>query len=222
MFYTCSSGIFKELAPLYKYCAKRIGEKAQVDFEHNPSFVRFLKNPCADYVHVTDIDILPLPHDRTHKSYYSQYEVNGACYIRGATEAYARKWDGPDSRICGGHVGFFPEYYERTVELRKHYLNPRNIEDYREFDEIMLYRILNKSGYPIPAKAYCFANGDAWDWEFRDLHLGDFRTLKYLKWKPDVKKVRELIEDETFKSLSQDVSPAWKELLDKVREYATT
>ena len=221
MFYTCADGIHKELAPIYKYCAKRIGEKAVVDFEKNPSSIRFLKNPIADYVHVTDIDILLLPHERTHRKYYSQYVVNGASYIRGATEAYFRKWEGKDSRICGGQVGFFPEYYARTVEFRDYYLNPRHIENYREFDEVMLYRILHQSGYPIPDSAYCFPNNEPWDWEYRDLHIGDFRTLKYLKWKPDKKKVRDLMEDETFKSLCQNLSPAWIELIDKIKESSS-
>lgn len=221
IFYTCVSQHYRELIPLYKFCVKRAYPEAEVIVHkeaYYPSCKRFLKHIEGDYVHVTDADIFILPHDKTHQEYYSQFEVDGACYLRGATEGGGKVWEDDMARIAGGHVGFFPEYYSRTDSLRAEYLQGA-IEDYREFDEVMLARILKKAGYVIPSKPYTFPNGKPWNWEYRDLHLHDFASMKFLKWKPDREKVKDLIIDDEFRTLAADLSPYWRNLIHRIQEY---
>jgi hypothetical protein len=222
VFYTCVSGNYRELAVLYEFCVKRVYPDAKVIISKepsNPSCKRFLNRVDGDYIHVTDIDILILPHEKTHQEYYSQFRSKGACYLRGATEAAGKEWSGDQARIAGGHVGFFPEYYERTEIARSEYLKGK-IEDYREFDEVMLARILRRSGYQIPEIAYTFPNGTKWDWDYRDLHLHDFATQKFLKWKPNREKVADLITDHDFREIVSGLSPYWRNLIHRVQEYA--
>lgn len=222
VFYTCVSNQYRELIPLYKFCVKRVYPDADVIVDKEPKYPackRFLKEVKGDYIHVTDADIFILPHDKTHQEYYTQFEIHGACYLRGATDAAGKEWHGDMARIAGGHVGFTPEYYRRTETARAKYLLS-GIEDYREFDEVMLCRILRDSEYPIPEHAYTFDNGTKWDWEYRDLHLNDFATMKYLKWKPDREKIKELFSDPDFRSMCNDLSPVWSNLIDTVQEYA--
>jgi len=222
VFYTCVSKHYRELIPLYKFCVQRVYPEAEVIINKEPFYPacqRFLKHIKGEYVHVTDADILILPHEKTHKEYYSQFEVHGCCYLRGATEAGGETWTGDRARIAGGHVGFMPEYYDRTEIIRNEYRSGA-IEDYREFDEVMLARILRESGYPIPDRAYTFPNGAKWDWEYRDLHIHDFATMKFLKWKPDRDKIKALFSDLKFRSLTVDLSPYWRDLIHKIQTYA--
>lgn len=221
IFYTCVSKHYRELIPLYKFCVKRVYPEAEVIIDkeaYHPSCKRFLKEVKGEYVHITDADILILPHDKTHQEYYSQFETHGACYLRGATDAGGKEWHGDMARIAGGHIGVFPEYYTRTADARAEYMGGA-IEDYREFDEVMLARILKKSGYVIPEKPYTFPNGRSWDWEYRDLHLHDFASMKFMKWKPDREKVKGLIVDDDFRALTADLSPYWRNLIHTAQEY---
>ncbi len=224
VFFTCVSREYKSLSLLYEYCIKRVYPKATVIVENirfNPACHRFLMCPGKDYVHITDADILILPHKLTHEEYYSQFCVDGACYLRGATEASGKEWKEDNERICGGHVGFYPEWYDRTAKYRLDYLTGA-IEDYREFDEVMLARIMKKAGYPIPEKAYTFPDGSRWDWEYRDLHLGDFQSTKFMKWKPDKEKLRELFAEPEFKRLAEDVDSFFRTMIKVATEYANS
>lgn len=222
VFFTCVSKNYRELIPIYTYCVKRVYPEAEVVINKEPfkpSCQRFLKKIDSDYVHVTDADIFILPHEKTHKEYYSQFAVKGASYLRGATEGSGKEWIGDLSRIAGGHVGFFPEYYERTEKLRSEY-GQLTIEDYREFDEVMLCRILRRAGYQIPEIPYTFPNGEKWDTRYRDLHLHDFATTKFLKWKPPIEEVKSLVFDPEFRALAVNLSSYWRSLIHKVQEYA--
>lgn len=221
IFYTCVSGIYRELIPLYTFCINRVYPEAEVIVDKEPlqpACKRFLKHIKGEYVHVTDADILILPHEKTHQEYYSGFECNGACYLRGATEAGGKNWTGDFARIAGGHVGFMPEYYDRTKNIRSEYRSGK-FKEYREFDEVMLADILRRSGYPIPDRAYTFPNGAKWDWEYRDLHIHDFASMKFLKWKPARDKVKALITDIGFRRLTVDLSPYWRNLIHKIQEY---
>lgn len=222
-FFTCASGKHEDLIPLYKFCAKKAYPEAEVEVRitDNPSFDRLLINPIGEYVHVTDIDIFILPHERSHEDYYSQYLINGASYLRGCLVCRGREWNGDETRISCGHIGFKPSYYEKTVVSRKYYSDPENREFYREFDEVMMYRILNGQGCTIPEKPYCFANGDPWNKEYRDLHLNDFYSVERPAfWAPDKKKIRNLLEDKEFKAMSKDINKKWQRLLENVSRYA--
>jgi len=219
MFFTCVEGLHKQLAPLYKYCVKRIypDEHVEVMEIKNAACQRFLMSRNEPFVHITDADILLLPHEQTHTEYYSKYMVKGASYLRGCTVGGGKKWEGKDARICGGHVLFTPEFYKSTVEGRFKYGG--NIDGFREFDEIMLARILSESGYPIPKDPYTFHDGTPWDKEYRDLHLQDFISLKYLKWLPSKTAIRELLEEDMFRDLIKDLDSYWRTCFNIVKEY---
>lgn len=220
-FFTCVSKHYRDLIPLYTFCVNRVYPKADVVIfkEPNyPSIQRFMKEVDGDYIHITDADILILPHDKTHQEYYTQYMVNGASYLRGATVSGNKTWTGDKSRICGGHISVTPEYYLRTREIRSKYLS-RGFESYREFDEVLLSKILEESGYPIPDEPYTFPDGTPWDWEYRDLHLQDFASNKYLKWLPDKGKIRDLVSDPEFRAITADIDSYWRTLIHNVQEY---
>lgn len=220
-FFTCVSKEYVELTKLYIYCVKRAYPDEEVIVSKEPrntSCQRFLKEVEGEYVHITDADIFILPHEKTHQEYYSQFAFQGASYLRGATEGGGKSWKGDYARIAGGHLGFTPEFYEATREVRADF-SKGPFEAYREFDEVMLCRILRASGYPIPEKPYRFFNGAQWDWEYRDLHLNDFLAFKYLKWQPHRGKVKELITEPEFISLSKELSSYWRMLIHKIGEY---
>jgi hypothetical protein len=193
-------------------------EKVVIVTTKNPSSQRFLIEQCAEYVHVTDADILILPHKLTHYEYYSQYKVRGASYLRGCTEGGGVTWTGDSARICGGHVQFYPEYYEDTKKKREYFM--KNLGSYREFDEVMLSQILKDSDYPIPEKPYTFNDGTEWNKEYRDLHLQDFASFKFEKWKPDKAAIRDLFEDAHFNYLVSQLDSFWRMIFKKVNLYA--
>jgi len=220
-FYTCVSGHYKDLIPLYTFCIKRVYPNAEVLIDKepkDPSKKRFLKDVKGGYVHITDADILILPHEKTHEQYYSKFMVNGASYLRGATESGKESWYGDRERICGGHMGVTEEYYRRTKDSRAKYLTS-GIGSYREADEVLLATILKENGYPIPEKPYTFPDGTEWNWEYRDLHLNDFASNKFLKWKPDIVKCRELVSDPEFWAMTVDLDSVWRNLIHNVQEY---
>lgn len=221
LFFACVNGKYKELAPIYEYCVKRVypNEDVEVREVPNAQLQRFLLNPGDEYIHITDIDILVLPHEKTHFEYYSQYETQGACYLRGAVVGSGRKWEGEDARICGGHVGFFPEYYEKTEKIRTSLIG--SSQGGREFDEVILCRMMRDSGYKIPEKPYTFPNGEPWDKEYRDLHLGDFLSHKWKKWSPDKEKIRQLFGEAEFQRLREELGQYWKFVFSLVDEYLT-
>ena len=178
LFFTCVNKEYKQLSSIYKYCVKRVYPDANVcvtQINNNASCSRFLVNPKSRYVHITDADILILPHEKTHEEYYSQFAVNGACYVRGCTEGGGKKWLDDSARIADGHVGFYEEFYTRTKWLRKYY--ERHIENYREFDEVMLARILKLADYPIPEEPYTFH---------------DILRMMHIRVKSDLKKLKRM------------------------------
>jgi len=223
MFFACASGDYKELIPLYKYCVNRVYPKQEVvtfDVE-NPALKRFLVNPTkssGEYIHVTDVDILILPQEKTHEEYYTGHAHMGACYLGGVKKSKNGIWEGIRRRVAGGEVGFLPEYYQRTKILRQRFLD-EPVPPIREIDEIVLCRIMKHAGYPIP-DVYTFPDGEPWDTNYRDLHLGDFRGKKYRKWKPDKNKVRDLVNEPEFCSIYKTLSLKWRELIERVVLYS--
>jgi hypothetical protein len=223
MFFACASGDYVELKPLYKFCVNRVYPEQEVVVLNidNPSVKRFLIHPTyipVDYVHVTDIDILILPQEKTHQEYYTSHAHMGACYLGGVKKSKTGIWDGTKRRVAGGEVGFLPEYYQRTSVLRHRFLS-EPISPIRENDEIVLCRILKHAGYPIP-DVYKFPDGEPWDINYRDLHLGDFRGKQYMKWNPDKNKIRDLVSEPEFISIYKTLSTKWQELIERVVLYS--
>ncbi len=181
--------------------------------------MRFLaeqKNDC----HVTDIDILILPKKVSHTEYYKQYLHNGASYVRGALYAKDRDWVAEHARIAGGHVYLTKEYYDKTRDLRSGYLNNEFEEKFREFDEVLLQNLLSSYGCIIPKKPYHFPCGTEWDKDYRDLHLGDFRSQAYLKWMPNKMQVLELFNETEFILAAKNAAKPFKELIKSAYKYA--
>jgi hypothetical protein len=220
-FYTCVSGEYVCLSRLYRFCIERVYENVEVIIDKEPRYPgckRFLKEIEGEYIHITDADIFILPHEKTHQEYYSGHQVNGASYLRGATESGKKTWDGDLARIAGGHIGVTPEFYLKTAAARAEYREGR-FESYREFDEVMLARILRASGYPIPEVPYTFPDKTNWDWEYRDLHLNDFASMKFMKWQPNREKVKDLISSRDFILLSKELSSYWRTLIHNIHNY---
>lgn len=220
LFYTCADRKYFELRHVYEYCARRAypGAGVRIDMTENPSVDRFLIDPGSDRVHITDIDILILPNEKKLETYYDEHMLNGASYTRGVIYGADKTWERELSRVTGGHFSVTREYYKRTSDSRKEV----KTEFYREFDEVVLNRILASSGYVIPNDSYHFPDGHKWDTTYRELHLGDFRSEKYLKWQPDKKKMAELFKDRHFVTLVRALSKDWKDLFNKALEYTKT
>jgi len=218
-FFACADGVYTDLIPIYKYCVKRVYPRAEVrvDKINHPACSRFLFNPKFDYVHITDIDTLVLPHEKSHLEYYSEHVCKGACYLRGFKGKHG-KWTGDKTRICGGQFGAFPEFYEKTKWIRG-YFRINHFQNYRQWDEVMLYHILKDGDYPIPEETYTFPDGENWDKEYRDLHIGDFIKGIHTRWNPDKEKLKTLFEEKEFKKLVYNLTPKWYSVMESIKNY---
>ena len=49
---------------------------------------------------------------------------------------------------------------------------------YRDYGEVMLYRICKVSGLSTPGHKDCYANGEKADPHYRQIHVGDFKFKK--------------------------------------------
>ena len=120
-------------------------------------------------------------------------KIKSPCAVlRGAIKKPSRPkitaiWDWDFTRIAGGHIMLKnPEWFEKTAAARILYrsilLSGTHDEfdnhpscSYREYDEVMFYRICKKSGIEMPTEKNCFLNGKYFNAKYRDIHLGDFK-----------------------------------------------
>jgi len=121
-------------------------------------------------------------------------------------------WVGNMRRLCGGFVLVTPEWWSRTVKARVKYhtmIHEHSWGGYREADEVMLCRICEESGLPLPGYQK-FAE------IHRNLHVGDFREDMNHRWTNDIKmmrllpapsidKAKTLLEDEGFQDVLSEV-----------------
>lgn len=196
----------------------------------------------------TDVDTMIMRPKVDHISYYK--EVMDDCHIpyAGARGPYSKPhrkeapdgWNGYFTRIASGSIMFrLPEFLLRTRAMRKHYRTAlmKQIPDpydhalpgtYREYDEVMLYRIMKGSALRTPHYKNKFPNNKSASTLYRGVHLGDFKFRRRFR----ERKMRSLIHDELVEKWRQlEKDPEWselhveghaKELLTRCRKYMLT
>ena len=144
------------------------------------------------YVYVTDVDFLMFPHKPTMERYYQKRMAESrGCFqtFRGTIRRPFRPriglWENKFTRLAGGTVMLKHDWFKKTKAARNYYrhiLKHGDHDDmdkipscsYREYDEVMLFRICLKSGLQTPTKRRVLVGGSRYNIEYRDIHLGDF------------------------------------------------
>jgi len=102
---------------------------------------------------------------------------------------------------------------------------------YREYDEVMLYRIMRLSKLRTPAKRYHFENGQQFDMLYRDIHVGDFKfyqrrhnetKMRKFLHNDNIEKFLQLEKDSNWQTICERVSlfdPNIKKILSKLRKH---
>ena len=182
-----------------------------------------------DYIIIKDIDFIILPHEPSHYKYFVRrmkkidtcmFGVRGPYQFPRRPQINRRGWKYEYTRVAGGTVVLKnPEWFDKTekaVDAYRHWLKNSKHDDidhhiagsYREYDEVMLYRICKKSHVKVPTKKSKGVDGKGVSKIYRDIHLGDFN-----KKKRNFKKIRRVITKECVKKymlLEQD--PVWQEV----------
>ena len=200
-----------------------------------------------DYVYITDIDFLLFRHSPTLGEYFAHIiKKTGQPYasFRGPLgKPYrpyinATGWKGNFTRIADGTLMLkTPEWFNMTNKARSLYAKlVRNSKhdtfdkiipaSYREYNEVMLYRICKLSKIKTPTKRRKFLDGSAYNDNYRDIHLGDmkFNYTKRLKRKltnENEKNFKALEKDTTWIALSEICSQCSvvKKSLHYLRKY---
>jgi len=180
-----------------------------------------------EYVYITDIDFLFFRHEPTLGQYFAKRIKRCKqpyAAFRGAINVPRRKdvnkigWKGSFTRIADGTLMLkTPEWYERTDKFRiQYYKRLKKSEhdkfdsiipaSYREYNEVMLYRICRLAGLETPSKKRHFIDGHKYDITFRDIHLGDMKynyhkriKKNITKW--NIKNFKLLEKNKTWKAL---------------------
>jgi len=152
-----------------------------------------------DYVYITDIDFIVFRHDPTLLEYFAQrikktklpyassrgpYQYPRRHHINGGG------WKGNFTRISDGMLMLkVPEWFNQTEKARHKYekllrvgrpdgIDPHQPASYREYNEVMLYRICKQSKLETPKTKNKFVDGHGFKKLYRDIHLGDFKFNK--------------------------------------------
>jgi len=187
-----------------------------------------------DYWHPTDIDFIMLRQKRPHIEYYKHImEKTQQIYAgaRGPIKGFCRVeispagWIGNYQRIAAGcFAAKVPEWFNKTRRVREGYIDifKRDGNDrydthkpgsYREYDEVMLFRIVRDSCMSTPNKKDHFIYGKKMNACYRSIHLGDFKFVK--RWK-NIKKMKIILTQnnvESFIELEKD--PVWRNIVDE-------
>lgn len=179
-----------------------------------------------DYLYITDIDFIFFPHDPTVGRYFQKRIQEGKqpyASFRGPLSRPRRPeinhngWRGNFQRIADGTLMLkIPKWFDRIYVQRKKYKNlaKKSKHDnydhykpcsYREYNEVMLYRMVKNSGMKTPDKKNKFITGKPYNKLYRDIHLGDFKFER--------RKIRKYIHYKNvkaFKRLQKD--PIWKKI----------
>jgi len=195
-----ASGWYKKLIPLFEYTAKKHNPNCDVRvFDKDSMFpghdnkatglLRFcVPNECFkgyDFVYFTDVDFIFL-HQKPNLIDYYKNNLCGLPYsgIRGRVAFRGRpRWIGDLARMAGGGFLATKKWLEITEERRKIYANNAiEWDKTREHDEIYLQRLCSHAEIPIPRKSRHFYNGKAFDLNYRNIHLGDFKNEFRKRW----------------------------------------
>jgi hypothetical protein len=182
-----------------------------------------------DYIIIRDIDFIVLPQTPSHFEHFKtrldnvkscMFGMRGPYRFPRRPEINIDGWKGDYSRIAGGLVVLKnPEWFNKTKDAVKEYrqylkhsqhdnFDHHIAGSYREYDEVMLYRICKKSHVKVPTKKSKGVDGKGISKIYRDIHLGDFNKSRY-----GFKKMKKKIAPECVKKymkLEQD--PVWQEV----------
>jgi len=139
------------------------------------------------HIFICDVDFVFVKQGKPMLKYYDDLlDACGEPYatFRGHTN---KEWDGNKKRLG---EGFFviktPEWFKQTAQARSYYekrlkeLKSDSFDDikpgtYREYGEVLLYRICKASKMRTPNLPWCFLNNKKVDMLYRQVHLGDFK-----------------------------------------------
>jgi hypothetical protein len=145
------------------------------------------------------VDFLIFEQKPSHLHYYSKIMSETKlpyAAFRSATknpkrfEISPKLWNGNFTRIVGGTAMFKTgEWYKAAGKIIDNYtaIAEKGNSDgydshafgaYREYDEVMFYRICKAAGLKTPSKRHCFVDGKKFNTSYRDIHLGDFKFYK--------------------------------------------
>ena len=189
----------------------------------------------CDYLYSTDADFLMFKQKVSHMDYYAavmdKIQQPIACArgpLRGlaATRLDGYGWTENRTRIAAGCImQKIPEWFEATSVARKYYrhLVKHQRADrfdsvpactYREFDEVMIYRICKMSDLRTPDRKDHFLNGEKMNAIYRDIHLGDF---KFKKRYHNPSKMKRILRNRNVKNyLELQNVPEWQRITDYV------
>ena len=207
------------------------------DYPHEKSTLNALrfvlpKQEFVDsrYVYITDVDFLFFRQKLSPLDYFAQ--VMGAvglpyAAVKGPTRKPKRKrikhgWTGKFLRVAGGTVVVkSPEWFSVTKRAVEYYRNILKSGEhdrfdklkpasYREYDEVMLGRIIRMSEMPVPMQKNRFVNGEKIDPRYRHIHLGDFKFKT--RWR-NVAKMERILADHNIKEfIKLERDPNWQRI----------
>ncbi|HUT64423.1 MAG TPA: hypothetical protein VMZ04_10765 [Anaerolineae bacterium] len=232
-------GVLEDMKKL-KYCDPgwEVLEKRFMNFPKRTSICNTLRHLLPeeefkrfDYLYITDIDFIVFRHSPTLLEYLSSRikktkqpyaAARGPYQYPRRYEINRTGWKGNFTRISDGMLMLkIPEWFNATKKARKKYAKlvasstPDGFDNhvpatYREYNEVMLYRICVKSKLKTPKRKNKFIDDKGFKKLYRDIHLGDFkfsRRNRQYKWiKPE--------NFFNFDDLCQD--PVWQTLLKRL------
>lgn len=185
-----------------------------------------------DYQYITDVDFLMFHHKPTLKAWYvSMAEEAGQPYVAARGPLYRphrRKvnggaWKRRFKRIGSGRVFLvLKDWLPKTQKMRDRYRriakndgtdkwDKHSFGAYREYDEVMLYRIMRESNIPTPRLSNKYLTGSGLNNLYRDIHLGDF---KFARRAHSARKMGAKLKDDNAAALIKLVAdPNWKEIM---------
>ena len=219
----------------------KIYENFAVDYPNRVSICNTLRhllppNRFKEYTHlyITDVDFLIFKHNKSLGKYFAgkiKSVKQPYASVRGPTKRPSRKhinkygWIGKYTRIADGMLMLkIPEWWNATKKARTYYSkivkagthdehDKHPAANYREYNEVMLFRICRLSGLRTPDRKKIFLDGTRIRLVYRDVHMGDFkfahRNNKYGWIKPE--------NFVNFEKLDRDKK--WLKLLDMIGDY---
>ena len=195
----------------------------------------------CDYLYPTDADFLIFQQKIPHMDYYAdvmeRIHQPIACArgpLRGIrrTRLDGQGWVDGRTRIAAGCLMLkIPEWFDLTREARQYYrklvkhqkrdkFDTVPVCTYREFDEVMIYRICKMSDIRTPDRKDHFLNGEKMNSIYRDVHLGDF---KFKNRYHNPSKMKRILRNRNVKNyLNLKNEPEWQRVTDYVSGKSDT
>jgi len=173
------------------------------------------------FAYICDGDFLIFRHQTTHEEYHGRIMRRARVpysTFRGPYRKPRRSeihgsvgWKGNYTRLACGTLMIKPsEWYAATYNMRKIYKNAsgksktdgvdkHRFASYREYDEVMLYRMVSMSGLHYPEQKLRMPDGSPFNLKYRDIHIGDYRS--YSKAKKRIRKLVSVVNVRAIRNL---------------------